>query len=44
MRPKIVFTAFIVAFCVAITFATVTTIRQVNMQTSSPVEHSIARS
>jgi hypothetical protein len=38
MVPRTVFTTFIVAFCVAITFATVTTIRQVNlhdMHTSS---------
>jgi hypothetical protein len=37
MNPRFVFTAFIVALGVAVTFATVTTIRQVNMHTSSVV-------
>ena len=37
MNPRFVFTAFIVALGVAVTFATVTTIRQVNMYTSSVV-------
>lgn len=35
MGPKFVFTAFVIALGIAVTFATVTTIRQVNMQTSS---------
>ena len=37
MGPRFVFTAFAVAFCIAITFATVTTIRQLNLHTSSVV-------
>ncbi len=35
MNPRFVFTAFVVALGVAVTFATVTTIRQVNMHSSS---------
>jgi hypothetical protein len=38
MGPRLVFTAFIVAFCIAVTFATVTTIREVNLHTSSVVQ------
>ena len=37
MGPRFVFTAFIVALGIAITFATVTTIRLLNMHTSSVV-------
>jgi hypothetical protein len=39
MGPRFVFTAFLVAFAFAITFAAVTTIRHVNAHTSSLVLH-----
>jgi hypothetical protein len=38
MGPRFVFTAFIVALGIAVIFATVTTIRQVQMHTSSVVQ------
>ena len=38
MKPRFVFAAFIAALGAAVTFATITTVRQVNMQTSSLVQ------
>jgi hypothetical protein len=42
MGPKFVFTALTIAFCVAVAFATATTIRQVHTATSS-ITHPISR-
>jgi hypothetical protein len=41
MGPRFVFTALIVAFAVAITFATVTTVRHVNAHSSFLVPQTV---
>lgn len=39
MAPRLVLLALIMAFGVSVTFATVTTLRQVHLATSSPALH-----
>ncbi len=40
MGPRLAFLALIIAFCAAAIFATLTTVRQVNMASSGPALHS----